>query len=118
MASYLAELQGTAGVDTINVYHDLAFGVRDELARLDSCLRALREVLVGWKLDYLSRNLAHLVNTVQDLSARGVGPAGAPPARARRWTPRGRAAIVAGGCRRPLGGRQRPNEASGSPRRS
>ena len=26
-----------------------------------------------WKLDPLGRNLAHLVNTVQDLSARGVG---------------------------------------------
>ena len=42
---------------------------------LDSCLRALRQgdVLVAWKLDRLGRNLAHLVNTVQDLSARGVG---------------------------------------------
>ena len=39
------------------------------------CLRALRkgDVLVVWKLDRLGRNLAHLVNTVQDLSARGVG---------------------------------------------
>ena len=38
------------------------------------CLRALRkgDVLVVWKLDRLG-NLAHLVNTVQDLSARGVG---------------------------------------------
>ena len=42
---------------------------------LDSCLRALRkgDVLVVWKLDRLGRNLAHLVNTVQDLSARGLG---------------------------------------------
>ena len=42
---------------------------------LDSCLRALRndDVLVVWKLDRPGRNLAHLVNTVQDLSARGVG---------------------------------------------
>ena len=29
-------------------------------------------MLVVWKLDRLGRNLAHLVNTVQDLSARGV----------------------------------------------
>ena len=39
------------------------------------CLRALRkgDVLVVWKLDRLGRNLAHLVNTVQDLGSRGVG---------------------------------------------
>ena len=30
-------------------------------------------MLVVWKLDRLGRNLAHLVNTVQDLAARGVG---------------------------------------------
>ena len=30
-------------------------------------------MLVVWKLDRLGRNLAHLVNTVQDLSGRGVG---------------------------------------------
>ena len=30
-------------------------------------------MLVVWKLDRLGRNLAHLVNTVQDLSSRGVG---------------------------------------------
>ena len=30
-------------------------------------------MLVVWKLDRLGRNLAHLVNTVQDLSVRGVG---------------------------------------------
>ena len=30
-------------------------------------------MLVVWKLDRLGRNLAHLVNTVQDLWARGVG---------------------------------------------
>ena len=55
--------------------HDFASGVRDDRPGLDSCLRALRkgDVLVVWKLDRLRRNLAHLVNTVQDLSARSVG---------------------------------------------
>ena len=64
-----------AGVDAGHVYHDFASGVRDDRPGLDSCLRALRtgDVLVVWKLDRLVRTLAHLVNTVQDLSARGVG---------------------------------------------
>ena len=64
-----------AGVDARHVYHDCASGVRYDRPGLDSCLRALRtgDVVVAWKLDRLGRTLAHLVNTVQDLSARGVG---------------------------------------------
>ena len=64
-----------AGVDAGYVYHDVASGVRDDRPGLDSCVRARRtgDVLVVWKLDRLGRTLAHLVNTVQDLSARGVG---------------------------------------------
>ena len=60
-------------LDAANLYHDFASGVRDDRPGLDSCLRALRkgDVLVVWKLDRLGRNLAHLVNAVQDLSARG-----------------------------------------------
>jgi DNA invertase Pin-like site-specific DNA recombinase len=39
------------------------------------CLKALRDgdTLVVWKLDRLGRNLHHFVNTVHDLTARGVG---------------------------------------------
>jgi len=87
----------TAGVDAVNVYHDLPSGVRDDRPGLDSCLRALRkdDVLVVWKLDRLGRNLAHLVNTVQDLSARGVGLQGARRRRgADRHHDRGRAPRV------------------------
>ena len=64
-----------AGVDAGHVYHDVASGVRDDRRGLDSCVRALRtgDVLVVWKLDRLGRTLAHLVNNVQNLSARGVG---------------------------------------------
>src|SRR6476619_1517360 len=38
-------------------------------------LKALRtgDTLVVWKLDRLGRNLRHLVNTIHDLTARGVG---------------------------------------------
>ena len=64
-----------AGVDAASVYHDFASGVRDDRPGLKNCLRALRtgDLLVVWKLDRLGRNLTHLVNTVQNLSVRGVG---------------------------------------------
>jgi DNA invertase Pin-like site-specific DNA recombinase len=44
-------------------------------ARLVSCLKALRpgDTLVVWKLDRLGRDLRHLINTVHDLTARGIG---------------------------------------------
>lgn len=50
-------------------------GSRDDRPGLDACLKALREgdVLIVWKLDRLGRSLRHLVNTVEDLAARGVG---------------------------------------------
>ena len=64
-----------AGVDAERIYQDFASGAREDRPGLEHCLRALREgdVLVVWKLDRLGRNLTHLVNTVQDLSARSVG---------------------------------------------
>ena len=56
-------------------YEDQVSGKRDSRPGLDACLKALRagDVIVVWKLDRLGRNLRHLVNTVQDLSERGVG---------------------------------------------
>jgi DNA invertase Pin-like site-specific DNA recombinase len=64
-----------AGVDTAHLYDDHASGRRDDRPGLASCLKALRDgdTLVVWKLDRLGRNLHHLVNTVHDLTARGVG---------------------------------------------
>lgn len=40
-----------------------------------ACLKALRDgdTLVVWKLDRLGRDLRHLVNTVHDLTNRGIG---------------------------------------------
>jgi DNA invertase Pin-like site-specific DNA recombinase len=42
---------------------------------LASCLKALAagDTLVVWKLDRLGRDLRHLINTVHDLTGRGVG---------------------------------------------
>lgn len=64
-----------AGVAASHIYDDHASGAKDDRPGLDNCLRSLRygDVLVVWKLDRLGRNLAHLVNTVQDLNDRGVG---------------------------------------------
>lgn len=64
-----------AGVGPDRLYEDLASGRRDDRPGLTACLKALRngDILVVWKLDRLGRNLHHLVNTVHDLTARGVG---------------------------------------------
>lgn len=64
-----------AGVEAEHLYEDTASGKRDDRPGLAACLKALREgdTLVVWKLDRLGRDLRHLVNTVHDLTNRGVG---------------------------------------------
>jgi DNA invertase Pin-like site-specific DNA recombinase len=64
-----------AGVDDRHLYEDAASGKRDDRPGLAACLKALREgdTLVVWKLDRLGRDLRHLVNTVHDLTTRGIG---------------------------------------------
>jgi DNA invertase Pin-like site-specific DNA recombinase len=65
-----------AGVSERHLYSDSASGKQgDNRPGLGACLQALREgdTLVVWKLDRLGRNLRHLVNTVHDLTNRGVG---------------------------------------------
>lgn len=64
-----------AGIAVEQIYSDQASGKRDDRPGLASCLKALREgdILVVWKLDRLGRDLKHLVNTVHDLAALGIG---------------------------------------------
>lgn len=64
-----------SGVDVKMIYEDFASGKKDDRVGLESCIKALRagDTLVVWKLDRLGRDLRHLVNTVDDLSKRGVG---------------------------------------------
>ncbi len=64
-----------AGVDAAHLYDDHTSGRNDDRPGLAACLKALRadDTLVVWKLDRLGRNLHHLINTVHDLTARGVG---------------------------------------------
>ena len=64
-----------AGVDQANLYEDQASGKKEDRPQLAACLKALRkgDTLLVWKLDRLGRDLRHLVNTVHDLTDRGVG---------------------------------------------
>lgn len=63
------------GVEPQHIYEDAASGKASDRPGLDACLKALRagDTLVVWKLDRLGRDLRHLVNTVHDMTARGVG---------------------------------------------
>lgn len=64
-----------AGVDSKQLYEDKASGKKEDRPGLTACLKALREgdTLLVWKLDRLGRDLRHLINTVHDLTGRGVG---------------------------------------------
>ena len=64
-----------AGTDPAHLYEDMASGRKDDRPGLASCLKALRngDTLAVWKLDRLGRDLRHLINTVHNLTARGVG---------------------------------------------
>jgi DNA invertase Pin-like site-specific DNA recombinase len=64
-----------AGINPDHVYEDMASGSLEARPGLAACLKALRDgdTLVVWKLDRLGRNLRHLINTVHELSGRGVG---------------------------------------------
>lgn len=64
-----------AGINDEQLYQDHASGKKDDRPGLAACLKALRggDTLVVWKLDRLGRDLHHLVNTVHDLTGRGVG---------------------------------------------
>lgn len=64
-----------AGVETRHIYEDRASGKTDARPGLEALKKALREgdTLVVWKLDRLGRDLRDLVNTVYDLTQRGVG---------------------------------------------
>ena len=65
----------SAGVGSTRIYEDMTSGKRDDRPGLTACLKALRrgDTLLVWKLDRLGRNLRHLVNTVHELTIRGIG---------------------------------------------
>jgi DNA invertase Pin-like site-specific DNA recombinase len=65
----------SAGVDERHLFEDRVSGIRGDRAGLTKALTFARpgDCLVVWKLDRLGRSLPHLLTTVTDLKARGVG---------------------------------------------
>jgi DNA invertase Pin-like site-specific DNA recombinase len=64
-----------AGVDERHLFEDRVSGSRGERLGLGKALAFIKsgDCLVVWKLDRLGRSLPHLLATVSDLRARGVG---------------------------------------------
>lgn len=56
------------------IFSDVASGVKAERAGLKQALSHLRsgDTLVVWRLDRLGRSLLHLIQTVKDLSEKGI----------------------------------------------
>lgn len=64
-----------AGVEPKHIHDEARTRKREHRPQLAACLKALRQgdTLLVWRLDRLSCNLRHLVNTVHGLSSRGIG---------------------------------------------
>ena len=58
-----------------DIYTDIASGAKTARPGLHSALSHLRQgdLLVVWKLDRLGRSLAHLIQTIKELSEKGIG---------------------------------------------
>lgn len=58
-----------------DIFDDQASGAKSDRPGLRAALAFLRrgDTLVTWKLDRLGRSLAHLIETVRNLEAKGVG---------------------------------------------
>lgn len=69
------QLDALRAVGCANVFEDQASGAARKRPGLDAALASLGagDVLVVWKLDRLGRSLAHLIEIVASLAARGVG---------------------------------------------
>lgn len=57
------------------IYSDIASGAKTSRNGLDAALSHLRkgDTLAVWRLDRLGRSLIHLIQTIQELSKKGIG---------------------------------------------
>lgn len=62
------------GVQTKNIYSDIASGVKSERTGLDDMLGQLRkgDTVVVWKMDRIARSLSHLVKLMDGFDTKGV----------------------------------------------
>ena len=56
------------------IFHDVMSGARDDRPGFAECMRYLREgdTLIVWRLDRLGRNMRSIINTLHELTERGV----------------------------------------------
>ena len=56
------------------IFHDVMSGARDDRPGFTECLNYLRDgdTLVVWRLDRLGRNMRSIVNTLHELTERGI----------------------------------------------
>jgi DNA invertase Pin-like site-specific DNA recombinase len=57
------------------IFHDIASGAKTGRPGLDEALAYARtgDIIVVWKLDRLGRSVPHLIQTIKELSKRGIG---------------------------------------------
>ncbi len=57
------------------IFEDIASGAKTERLGLNDAIEYCRagDTLVVWKLDRMGRSISHLIDTVKELEARGVG---------------------------------------------
>ena len=57
------------------IFHDIASGAKTARPGLEEALSYAREgdVIIVWKLDRLGRSVQHLIQTIKELSDKGIG---------------------------------------------
>ncbi len=64
-----------AGVEERLIFSDTASGAKADRSGLEACVDVLQQgdTLIVWRIDRLGKSISHLVKTVEDLRARGIG---------------------------------------------
>ena len=68
------QTEALAAAGAGKIFHDVMSGARDDRPGFAECMQYLREgdTLIVWRLDRLGRNMRSIVNTLHELTQRGV----------------------------------------------